>query len=88
MNETMSSSIDKTEKSGLSFPFRNRRVPVTFLSSITFEYAQMALQCEPFITWYRRCEKVTSSNKRLELHSVCIQSVDLFGSRYVFSQDK
>lgn len=65
----------------LSFPFRDRRVPVNYVSSVTAEQAKMAILSEPFITWYKRCEKVSTSNKRLELHSVTIQSVDLFGAR-------
>jgi hypothetical protein len=81
----MSSSNNTIDQARLSFPFRDRRVPVTFVSSVPFEHAQMALQSEPFITWYRRCERVTSNKKRLELHSVCIQSVDLFGARYVYT---
>ena len=66
----------------LSFPFRDRRVPVTYVSSVTREQAQMAIQTDLFASWYRRCEKVSPiNNKRLELHSVCIQSIDFFGAR-------
>lgn len=68
----------------LSFPFRDRRVPVSYVSSVTYNEAQMAIRSEPFITWYKRCERISPiTKKRLEIHNVTLQSVDLFGSRYV-----
>lgn len=77
------SSLDKNNMMTLSFPFRDRRVPVSYVSSVTTEQAIMAIQSEPFISWYRRCEKTNrnNTNKQLEIHSVIIQGVDMFGAR-------
>uniref|UniRef100_A0A7S3P4I3 Nudix hydrolase domain-containing protein n=1 Tax=Amphora coffeiformis TaxID=265554 RepID=A0A7S3P4I3_9STRA len=70
--------------STLSFPFRGRQVPVTVASSVPAEHAVAALQSQPFQTWYQRCEQSgSSSDKHLEIHSVEIQSVDMFGARKV-----
>ena len=86
-NTNDSSSLDhdnnKNNMMTLSFPFRDRRVPVSYVSSVTTEQAIMAIQSEPFISWYRRCEKTNRNNnsKQLEIHSVIIQGVDMFGSR-------
>jgi hypothetical protein len=67
----------------LHFPFRGRLVPVTYHSpAVTREQAELALRSGIFSTWYQRCEKEDASNKRrIEIHGVEIQSVDLFGSR-------
>ena len=67
---------------GLSFPFRARHVPVTFHPSLSRKAAEMAVASEPFTTWYRRCEK-PQGLQQIEIHSVEIQSVDLFGARGV-----
>lgn len=44
----------------------------------------MAVQSSMFQEWCRRCEHVKGSES-LELKGVEIQSVDLFGARYVRS---
>jgi len=75
---------DKKEASlsKLSFNFRGRKVPVTSNASISSEDAAKAVESEPFKTWYRRCERA-KGNKKIEIHSVEIQSIDMFGARYV-----
>ena len=67
----------------LTFPFREQQIPVTFLSSICRETAQRALESNLFKTWVARCEK-EKDGKRIDLHSVEIQHVDLFGSKVGF----
>jgi hypothetical protein len=89
---TANSGGDEEKKPvSLCFPFRDRRVPVSYLSSVTAREAAMAIQSEPLTSWYRRFEKVShddgSDCKLLELHSVVIQRVDLFGERYVNSRE-
>jgi hypothetical protein len=69
-----------TTEGGLSFTFRDRKVPVTHASSITPEVAQLALESEVFRDWSNRCGK-ENEGKRIEVHSVELQSVDMFGSR-------
>jgi diketogulonate reductase-like aldo/keto reductase/8-oxo-dGTP pyrophosphatase MutT (NUDIX family) len=76
-----------TNNAQLSFPFRGRPVPVTFHPSVALDLAEKALNSEPFQTWVSRCEK-NHNNKRLELHSVEIQSVDLFGQKVGFCKLK
>ena len=68
---------------GLTFPFRGQRIPVSYLSSICRETAQRALESNLFKTWVARCEK-EKDGKRIDVHSVEIQHVDLFGSRVGF----
>ncbi len=80
-------SILETMKSELSFLFRNRNVPVTILPSISSNVALLALDSELFKTWVKRCETEKDS-KRIELHSVEIQHVDMFGSRVGFVKIK
>lgn len=71
----------------LSFPFRNRCIPVTLSAGVTREEAELALKSQPFVSWYQRCEKETkqhggeSKSKKIEIDAVEIQSVDLFGAR-------
>ena len=67
----------------LTFPIREQQIPVTFLSSICRETAQRALESNLFKTWVARCEK-EKDGKRIDLHSVEIQHVDLFGSKVGF----
>jgi hypothetical protein len=98
-----SSSLDSSPAT-LSFPFRGRRVPVTYVSSVPPEHARLAVECNIFVTWYRNCEQSrggtkddddnatdsnaadnnnNNNNKRIEIHGVEIQSVDMFGARCV-----
>ena len=80
----------------LSFPFRGRNVPVTYAASVPLEHARLAMESSIFQIWYRNCELSSSSsshgdsgtddqdnNKRIEIHGVEIQSVDMFGARCV-----
>lgn len=67
--------------SDLSCLFRGKEIPVSFSASVTREIAVKALESENFCTWRDRCE-ATNNEKRLELHSVEIQNVDMFGPRY------
>lgn len=69
--------------SELTFKFRDQNVPVSFVSSISREVAQLALDSEVFKTWSKRCERA-KGGKRLEVHSVEIQHVDMFGPRVGF----
>lgn len=66
-------------KAALTFLFRGRKIPVTH-GSISPEVAALALDSEVFGTWKSRCER-ENDGKQLELHSVEIQNVDLFGPR-------
>lgn len=70
--------------SDLSFSFRGKTLPITCSEAVTKEQAQMAVQSSMFQEWCRRCEHVKGSES-LELKGVEIQSVDLFGARYVRS---
>jgi hypothetical protein len=63
----------------LSFIFRGKKVPVTH-PAVDRAQAQMAVASEPFTQWYQRCEK-PQGQKQIEIHSVEIQSVDMFGPR-------
>lgn len=65
---------------GLSFTFRGRAIPVTFSSSISREEAELAVESEVFRNWSKRCEK-ENDGKRLEINSVELQNVDMFGPR-------
>jgi hypothetical protein len=65
---------------GLSFTFRGKKVPVTH-PAVERTHAEMAVASEPFTKWYHRCEK-PKGQKQIEIHSVEIQSVDMFGARY------
>jgi hypothetical protein len=68
------------ENESLFFTFRGKKVPVTH-PAIDRVQAQMAVASEPFTKWYQRCEK-PKGQKQIEIHSVEIQSVDMFGARY------
>ena len=74
-------------ESELRFKFRNQNVPVSFLSSVSREVAQLALESEVFQTWSKRCE-AEKEGRRIEMHSVEIQHVDLFGPRVGFVKIK
>lgn len=76
-----------TMDSELSFKFRNQSVPVSFLPSVSREVAQLALSSEVFKTWSRRCE-AEKDGRRIDVHSVEIQHVDMFGSRVGFVKIK
>jgi hypothetical protein len=67
----------------LTFQFREKIVPVTFHASIAPEVAKMATTCEPFQTWVKNCEQPSTDGRMIDIRSVEIQSVDLFGKRYV-----
>lgn len=67
------------EEQLLSFPFREGRVPVTHAAGVSRRLALAALQSQPFVTWYTRCENSRRNGKTIEIHSVEIQSVDMFG---------
>jgi hypothetical protein len=63
----------------LTFLFRGNNVPVTH-PSMSREVALLALESDPFQTWSKRCEQ-ENGQKRIAIHSVEIQSVDLFGAK-------
>jgi hypothetical protein len=78
MEET--STMDSTSSDeGLTFLFRGKNVPVTY-PSMSREVALLALESDPFQTWSKRCEQ-ENGQQRIEIHSVEIQSVDLFGAK-------
>jgi integral membrane sensor domain MASE1 len=66
-------------------PFRTGRIPVTYSPAVvSHATAQLALASVPFRSWLKRCERKRSNdNKCLDVHSIELQSVDLFGTRYV-----
>lgn len=66
----------------LSFTFRDQEVPVTYASSVPAEHAKKALQSEPFTNWVQNASRVRG-NKKLQIHSVELQSVDMFGPHRV-----
>lgn len=65
----------------LSIRFRDLEVPITH-PAVSRELVEKALDSEIFQTWISRTEKEVS-NKKIILHGVEIQSVDMFGSRRV-----
>eukprot|EP00980_Cylindrotheca_fusiformis_P030354 scaffold24680_cov113-Cylindrotheca_fusiformis.AAC.7 len=71
----------------LSFLFKGRRISASYANNISPETASLALESEVFRTWRDRCEK-SYGDKELDLHSVEIQSVDLFGPRVGFVKIK
>jgi len=72
----------------LTFQFREKIVPVTFHASIAPEVAKMATTCEPFQTWVKNCEQPSTDGRMIDIRSVEIQSVDLFGKRVGFVKFK
>ena len=73
--------------SSLSFRFRDKDVPVRYPSAISDDTAKLALKSEIFVEWYNRCEK-KHGDKQIEIHSVELQSVDMFGPRVGFVKIK
>jgi hypothetical protein len=67
-------------KESLSITFRGKKGPITH-PAVDQAQAQMAVVSEPFTKWYHRCEK-SQGQKQIEIQSVEIQSVDMFGVRY------
>lgn len=72
----------------LSFAFRGRQVPVTWSAAVTPEQAKMTLESKPFRKWVQRIETSASSHpgeprRYVNIESVELQSVDLFGARGV-----
>jgi len=82
-----SAKVKPKMDSNLSFPFRDRNVPVSFLPSISPDVAQQALESEIFRIWYKRCEK-ENGGRKIALHSVELQHVDMFGPRVGFVKMK
>ena len=68
--------------SNLTFQFRGKDVPVTF-PTMPHETAKRAIDSPPFQNWVQRCEASNDNGKTFEIHSVEIQSVDMFGARGV-----
>lgn len=74
LGNTTTSTMDQQ----LSFTFREKTVPVTYVSSVTHDQATKALQSEPFQNWVQNASQKRGS-KQIEIHSVELQSVDMFG---------
>jgi hypothetical protein len=77
--------------STLFISFRGKQVPVTFNGAVVSQHlAEKAIVSEPFQTWLSRCETGTTprNNKRLDVHAIELQSVDMFGPRCVRSQKR
>ena len=79
--------VQERMKSEINFVFRNRVVPVTVLPSVSPTVAQAALDSELFKTWCKRCEG-EKDGKRIEVESLEIQNVDMFGPRVGFLKIK
>lgn len=80
---SVNSTMPKADPNkALTFLFRGSPIPVKHAENISAEVASLALESEIFCMWRDRSEQ-ENNGKRLELHSVEIQSVDLFGERYV-----
>jgi hypothetical protein len=76
-------AMSKNESGPLiSFQFRGRTVPVSHVESVTRDEAVLAVHSSCFQNWVSRCE-IPHGDKQIEIHSVLIQSVDLFGARGV-----
>jgi hypothetical protein len=75
--------VKKRLMANLSFSFRDQQIPVSYLSSISSATAKLALNSHLFKTWVTRCEK-ENDGKRIEINSVEIQHVDMFGTRVGF----
>ena len=72
---------DDAEELMMTFPFGGtKRVPVTYnsTSGISRDMAAKAIKSDLFVRWYQRC----LDSSKISIHSVEIQSVDMFGSRY------
>ena len=67
----------------LSFTFRDEEVPVTYASSVPLDHAKKALESEAFTNWVQNASRVRDKNKSLRIHSVELQSVDMFGPHRV-----
>jgi hypothetical protein len=71
----------------LVFQFRGQSVPVTKSAGVTMEEAQMTLRTNPFRSWVHRMETSISEGeaqrRQVQIRSVELQSVDLFGARGV-----
>jgi len=73
-------------KDPLSVSFRGTEIPVTWSASVTRDQAVLGLDSRPFVTWLQRCQNGTgNTSKELVVHSIEIQSIDMFGPRYVAS---
>ena len=66
-----------------SFTFRDEEVPVTYASSVPLDHAKKALESEAFTSWVQNASRVRDNNKSLQIHSVELQSVDMFGPHRV-----
>jgi diketogulonate reductase-like aldo/keto reductase len=69
-------------EANLSFLFRDNEVPVTYTSSVPADHAIKALQSEAFTNWVLNASRIRG-NKKLQIHSVELQSVDMFGPHRV-----
>jgi len=66
----------------LNISFRGNDIPVNY-SSVSKELAEKAIATPMFITWKERCEKKPDEKKYINIKSLEIQSVDMFGPRRV-----
>ncbi|CAB9513912.1 diketo-D-gluconic acid reductase [Seminavis robusta] len=78
-------SNDDNDKEQLSFSFRGQSVPVTWSAAVSLEQANMTLVSKPFRNWVQRIESSKSSpgQRQIQIESVELQSVDMFGARGV-----
>lgn len=63
------------------FEWKGKQIPVTH-PTVDEELARKALDSVPFRDWAKRCAK-ENGEKKIDLRSVEIQNVDLFGKGYV-----
>ena len=76
INDTNNDNDD----SSLCCLFRGKEIPVTHPPNISGETVRLALSSPIFTRWLANCER-SQDGKRLDLHGVELQSVDLFGTR-------
>jgi hypothetical protein len=81
----------------LEFQFRGQTIPVTKSPAVTMEQAHLTLHSNPFRSWVHKMETSTSISSsseddpllpqqrqiQMQIRSVELQSVDLFGTRGV-----
>ena len=83
-NTSNNNDNDNDSARPLTVMFRGNEIPVSWSSAVTRDEAVKGLASEPFQTWLQRCMHGTgNTTQQLCVHSIEIQSVDMFGPRFV-----
>ena len=57
----------------------DKAVPVTWSSNLAEDKVGLAIQCRPFVYWLKQMN--LPSNQHLDIRSIEIQNIDMFGPR-------